>query len=210
MKEKIFNVVVVGVGGQGILLTSDILAQVAFKEGYDVKKSEVHGMAQRGGSVISEVRFGRRVYSPLVRKGGADFMVALEKLEALRFLYYLKKDAPLIVNDLEIPPLGVNLGKEKYPEDIFLLLTRRTSRVIKVDALNMAKEAGNPKAMNVAVLGILSFFLPFAISSWKKVIREKVPSYSVDFNLRAFDLGRSYGEKYVSFTQPKKVIDKAF
>lgn len=190
MKQKICNVVIVGVGGQGILLISDILAKVALKEGYDVKKSEVHGMAQRGGSVISEVRFGEKIYSPLVKRGEADFLLALEKLEALRFLNYLKKGKVLIVNNLKIAPLGVNIGKEKYPSGIFSNLRKRTSQVIKVDGLKIAKDAGNSKTMNIAVLGSLSFFLPFVISSWEKVIRKRVPSHTASSNLKAFELGR--------------------
>lgn len=208
MREKVLNVVVVGVGGQGVLLTSDILAEVALEEGYEVKKSEVHGMAQRGGSVVSEVRFGEKIYSPLVKKGGADFMVALEKLEGLRFAHYLKKEGVLIVNDLAIPPLGVNLGKEEYPPDIISSLHQKIFQLIKVDALSMAKEAGNSKTMNVAVLGILSFFLPLALPSWEKIIRKKVPSYSTDFNLKAFELGRNYGEQYPGYTHPRRVVDK--
>lgn len=209
MRKKVSNIVIVGVGGQGILLTSDILSEVAFEEGNDVKKSEVHGMAQRGGSVISEVRFGQKIYSPLVKKGQVDFMVALEKLEALRFVHYLKKQGVLIVNNLKVPPLGVNIGKEEYPRDIISRLSRRTSRLIKVDALAIAKEAGNSKTMNVAALGILSFFLPFALSSWEKVIRRKVPSYSTSFNLRAFRLGREYGEQYtIDYAHPQEVVER--
>ncbi|MCD6575483.1 indolepyruvate oxidoreductase subunit beta [Candidatus Aerophobetes bacterium] len=195
MRERTFNVVIVGVGGQGILLTSDILAEVAFEEGYDVKKSEIHGMAQRGGSVISEVRFGEKVYSPLIKKGEADILLALEKLEALRFSIYLKKEGIAIVNNLEIPPLGVNLGKEKYPRDIFSRIEHKISRVIRVEAITMAKKAGSPKTMNVVMLGVLSPFLPFSISSWEKVIKKRVPSYSTEFNIRAFKLGRTYQEQ---------------
>ena len=191
MKQKICNVVIVGVGGQGILLISDILAKVALEEGYDVKKSEVHGMAQRGGSVISEVRFGQKIYSPLVKRGQADFLLALEKLEALRFLDYLKKEKVLIVNNLKVAPLGVNIGKEKYPPDIFSHLRKKTSQVIKVDGLKIAKDAGNPKTMNIVVLGSLSFFLPFPISSWEKVIKKRVPLPTVPSNLKAFELGRN-------------------
>jgi len=195
MRERTFNIVIVGVGGQGILLTSDILAEVAFEEGYDVKKSEIHGMAQRGGSVISEVRFGEKVYSPLIKKGEADILLALEKLEALRFSIYLKKEGIAIVNNLEIPPLGVNLGKEKYPRDILSRIEHKISRVIRVEAITMAKKAGSPKTMNVVMLGVLSFFLPFSIPSWEKVIKKRVPSYSTEFNIRAFELGRTYQEQ---------------
>jgi len=200
MEKKTTDILVAGVGGQGILLTSDILVEVAFEEGYDVKKSEIHGMAQRGGSVISEVRFGEKVYSPLIKKGQADFLLGLEKLETLRFLHYLKPEGWLVVNDLEIPPLGVSLGKEKYPDNIFSLLKKKTSRIIRVDGLAMAKNVGNLKTMNVVMLGILSSFLPFSISTWKKVIEKRVPSYSLKDNLRAFESGRAYGSKYREIT----------
>ncbi|MFQ6067582.1 MAG: indolepyruvate oxidoreductase subunit beta [bacterium] len=189
MPQPITNVLLVGVGGQGILLASEILAKVAFEEGYDVKKSEVHGMAQRGGSVSSEIRFGPKIYSPLIRRGGADFLLALEKLEALRFIDYLKKEGLLIVNDLEIPPLMVSIGKEPYPKDIFANLKKRTSRIIKIRALKIAETLGNPKTFNLVLLGKLSTFLSFKASSWGKVIRQEVPSHTVEVNLKAFELG---------------------
>jgi indolepyruvate ferredoxin oxidoreductase beta subunit len=190
MPKPITNVLLVGVGGQGILLASEILAKVAFEEGYDVKKSEVHGMAQRGGSVSSEVRFGPKIYSPLIRKGEADFLLALEKLEALRFVDYLKKEGVLIINDLEIPPLMVSIGKETYPKDIFVHLKKRTSRIIKIRALKIAQATGNPKSFNLVLLGKLSTFLSFESSSWEKVIRQEVPPQTVEVNLTAFELGR--------------------
>ncbi len=206
MRETTINIVVAGVGGQGILLTSNILAQVAFEHGYEVKKSEVHGMAQRGGSVVSEVRFGRKVYSPLIKKGEADFLLGMEKLETLRFIPYLKPEGLIIVNNLEIPPLGVTLGEEKYPDNIYTLLKKRTSRIIKVNALQIASKVGNLKTMNVVLLGVLSCFLPFSPSAWKKVIERRVPAKSLDDNLKAFEQGRACGEKYreVILTSPNK------
>jgi len=186
----ITNVLLVGVGGQGILLASEILAKVAFEEGYDVKKSEVHGMAQRGGSVSSEVRFGPKIYSPLIRKGGADFLLALEKLEALRFIDYLKKEGVLILNDLEIPPLMVSLGKEEYPKDILVHLKKKTSRIVKIAATEIAQTAGNAKTFNLVLLGKLSTFLNFKSSSWEKVIRQEVPPHTIEVNLKAFELGK--------------------
>ncbi len=190
MLKSITNVLLVGVGGQGILLTSEVLAKVAFEEGYDVKKSEVHGMAQRGGSVSSEVRFGDKIYSPLIKKGDADFLLALEKLEALRFIDYLKKQGVLILNDLEIPPLMVSIGKEDYPKDILLHLRKRASRVIKVQASRIAQIAGNSKTLNLVLLGKLSTFLNFKSSAWEKVIRQVVPPHAIKVNLRAFELGK--------------------
>ena len=186
----ITNVLLVGVGGQGILLASEILAKVAFEEGYDVKKSEVHGMAQRGGSVSSEVRFGPKIYSPLIRKGGADFLLALEKLEALRFIDYLKKEGVLILNDLEIPPLMVSLGKEEYPKDILVHLKKKTSRIVKIAATEIAQTAGNAKTFNLVLLGKLSTFLNFKSSSWEKVIRQEVPPHTIEVNLKAFESGK--------------------
>lgn len=190
MPKSITNVLLVGVGGQGILLTSEVLAKAAFEEGCDVKKSEVHGMAQRGGSVSSEVRFGDKIYSPLIKKGDADFLLALEKLEALRFIDYLKKGGVLILNDLEIPPLMVSIAKQEYPKDIIFRLKKRTSRVIKMQALNIAEIAGNSKTLNLVLLGKLSTFLSFKSSTWEKVIRQVVPLHAIEVNLRAFELGR--------------------
>ena len=190
MPKPITNVLLVGVGGQGILLASEILAKVAFEEGYDVKKSEVHGMAQRGGSVSSEVRFGGTIYSPLIRKGGADFLLALEKLEALRFVDYLRKEGVLILNDLEISPLMVSIGEQQYPEDILFHLKKRTSRIIKIEATKIAQTAGNSKTFNLVLLGKLSTFLSFKSSTWGKIIRQEVPPHTIEVNLKAFELGK--------------------
>ena len=190
MPKPITNVLLVGVGGQGILLASEILAKVAFREGYDVKKSEVHGMAQRGGSVSSEVRFGDKIHSPLIKKGEADFLLASEKLEALRFIDYLKKEGVLILNDLEIFPLMVNIGKEEYPEDILPRLKKRSSQIFKIEASKIAEDAGNSKTFNLVLLGKLSTFLSFKASAWEKVIRGEVPPHTIEVNLKAFELGR--------------------
>ncbi len=190
MPKSITNILLVGVGGQGILLASEILAKVAFQEGYDVKKSEVHGMAQRGGSVSSEVRFGDKVYSPLVKKGEVDFLIASEKLEALRFIGYLKKGGILILNNLEIFPLMVNIGKENYPEDILLYLKKRSSQMVKIEASKIAQDVGNAKAFNLVLLGKLSAFLNFEASTWEKVISQEVPSHTIEVNLKAFELGK--------------------
>ncbi len=190
MPKPITNILLVGVGGQGILLASEILAKVAFQEGYDVKKSEVHGMAQRGGSVSSEVRFGDKVYSPLIRKGEADFLLASEKLEALRFIGYLKKEGILILNNLEIFPLMVSIGKEEYPKDILLHLKKRSSQMVKIEASKIAQDVGNAKAFNLVLLGKFSTFLSFESSTWEKVIHQEVPSHTIEVNLKAFELGR--------------------
>ncbi len=190
MPKPITNILLVGVGGQGILLASEILAKVAFQEEYDVKKSEVHGMSQRGGSVSSEVRFGTKVYSPLIKKGEVDFLIASEKLEALRFAPYLKKEGVLILNNLEIFPLMVSIGKEEYPEDILARLKKKSSQILKIEASKIAETAGNAKAFNLVLLGKLSTFLSFASSTWEKVISQEVPSHTIEVNLKAFELGR--------------------
>ncbi len=191
MPNPITNVLLVGVGGQGILLASEILAKVAFQEGCDVKKSEVHGMAQRGGSVSSQVRFGGKVYSPLIKKGEADFLLASEKLEALRFIDYLKKEGLLILNNLEIFPLMVSIGKEDYPKDILFHLKKKSSQIVQIEATKIAEDTGNPKTFNLVLLGRLSNFLSFKLSSWEKVIREEVPARTIEANLKAFELGRA-------------------
>jgi indolepyruvate ferredoxin oxidoreductase beta subunit len=148
-------------------------------------------MAQRGGSVSSEVRFGDKVYSPLIRKGEADFLLASEKLEALRFIGYLKKEGILILNNLEIFPLMVNIGKEKYPKDILPHLKKRSSQIVKIEASKIAEDVGNAKAFNLVLLGKFSTFLSFEASTWEKVIGQEVPSHTIEVNLKAFELGRA-------------------
>ena len=195
--QTVKNIIIVGVGGQGILLISDVLARVALTEGHDVKKSEVHVMAQRGGSVISEVRFGKVVHSPLVRRGTADIMIALERLEAARFSDYLAPEAVAIVNDVAIPPLGVALGKERYPADVFRYLKRDGVELVRVKGDDMARTAGNARTVNVALLGVASLFLPFAESTWQEQLAGRVPRRSLDANTRAFQIGRAVGREEV-------------
>ncbi|MGE5588546.1 MAG: indolepyruvate oxidoreductase subunit beta [Clostridia bacterium] len=185
------SVLIVGVGGQGILLASRFLASAAMKAGFDVKVSEVHGMAQRGGSVITHVRLGPRVYSPLVEMGAADFVVAFEKLEALRWFPYTRAGATMIVNDLEIPPLPVILGTDRYPTDITRKLATRDRRVIVVNAQEMARLAGNARCANIAIMGVLARCLGPGISEehWRAAVDDVAPRGTAEANWKAFSQG---------------------
>jgi len=182
------NVLFSGVGGQGIILSSMILAKAAFQAGYMVKESELHGMAQRGGSVISHVRFGEEVHSPLIRKGKADFLVALEELEGLRNVFYLKPDGRIILNRKKVVPPSANPDIAPYPEDTESLMK---SMGFSVDSANAL---GNAKVENIIVMGILSRHLSFPLSIWEKVIPSSVPSKTVEINLAAFRKGRDIAE----------------
>ncbi|HSB52470.1 MAG TPA: indolepyruvate oxidoreductase subunit beta [Dissulfurispiraceae bacterium] len=184
------SVLFVGVGGQGIILASKIVAECAFEVGLMVKESELHGMAQRGGSVISHVRFGKEVYSPLTPRGSGDFMMATEELEALRYAYYLKPRAQVILNRRRIMPSTVNPDTNPYPEGAALKLGEAGFEVVEVDAPEIAKALGNPKVENVILVGALSRFLPFDQDVWEKVISNAVPSKTVEINLAAFLKGR--------------------
>jgi indolepyruvate ferredoxin oxidoreductase beta subunit len=188
-KPDIKNVVICGVGGQGIILASDVLCHTAFHEGLDVKKSEVHGMAQRGGSVITHVRFGRKVYSPLIEEGTGDYILAFEKLEAVRYVHYLRKDGEIVVDNREIPPMSVLVGQAQYPQDIEQKL-RRYGKVHFVNAADIALELGNIRVVNIILLGVLSTFLDFKKISWTKAIGDKVKDRYVDLNIAAFNRGR--------------------
>lgn len=182
------GVLIVGVGGQGTLLASRIFGDVAARSGFDVKVSEVHGMAQRGGSVVTHVKFGKAVYSPLVGQGQADFILAFEKLEALRWAGHLKKQGTIIVNDKKIVPVPVNLGYQRYPENIERNLTD-AAKAYFVDASRIAVECGNIKAVNIVLLGVLAGLLPFDRKLWEDVISETVPPKTIETNLRAFNEG---------------------
>ena len=186
----ITNVLFSGVGGQGIILASKILTKCAFISGYMVKESELHGMAQRGGSVTSHVRFGEDVYSPLIHKGRADFLVALEELEGLRYAYYLKPDGKVILNQKRIIPSSVNPAVAPYPEDVKAQLEAMGFHVDSVNALEIANNLGNPKVENIIVMGVLSRYMPFPLSVWETVIKESVPAKTIEINLAAFGKGR--------------------
>ncbi|MCR4429721.1 MAG: indolepyruvate oxidoreductase subunit beta [Tepidanaerobacteraceae bacterium] len=185
------GILIVGVGGQGTLLSSRILGEVALYSGFDVKVSEVHGMAQRGGSVVTHVRFGKRVYSPLVGIGQADFILAFEKLEALRWAGYLKKGGMIIANARQIPPIPVTLGLQKYPEDIDGILSGAATTHM-VDASKIASDCGSPRSVNMVLLGVLASRLDFEKELWLKVIRETVPQNTVEINTEAFSRGYEF------------------
>jgi indolepyruvate ferredoxin oxidoreductase beta subunit len=191
-KLKATNVVICGVGGQGIILASDVLCHTAYLAGLDVKKSEVHGMAQRGGSVITHVRFGKKVYSPLIEEGTSDYILAFEKLEALRYLYYLKKNGQVIIDNREIPPMSVLVGQAQYPEDIDRKL-RKLGKAKFVDAASIALELGNIRVVNIILLGVLSTFLDFKKELWTEAISDNVKEKFVDLNIKAFSRGRELG-----------------
>jgi len=186
MAQKVTNVFICGVGGQGILLASEILSEAALAKGLDVKKSEVHGMAQRGGSVVSHVRFGEKVHSPVIAPGEADLLVSFEKMEAVRWIHSLAADGKVIVNDQEIVPSGL----ETYPDDVDSQLAERAPDALKIDALGLAREAGHPRAVNVVMLGAFSKFLDFPPEDWQKAIEKRVPPKTREINLKAFELGR--------------------
>lgn len=182
------SIMIVGVGGQGTLLTSRILGGITQEAGYDVKLSEVHGMAQRGGSVVTFVRYGEKVAEPIVEEGQADVLIAFERLEALRYAHFLKEDGVLIVNDWRIDPITVVTGMAEYPEDIIEKLSK-AHKVYTIDAMKEAIKIGNPKAFNVIVLGMAAKYMDFAKDDWMKVIENTVPPKTIEINKKAFLLG---------------------
>ena len=189
------GIMIVGVGGQGTLLASRILGHVLMGEGYDVKMSEVHGMSQRGGSVVTYVKYGDRVASPLVDKGEADYILAFERLEAARWLSYLKKDGKLILNDQRISPMPVITGAMEYPENIVEKIESRGVNLISCDALAMALEAGNAKSVNVVLIGVLSALTEFPEDIWQKALEACVKPKFLELNKKAFTFGRDYALK---------------
>lgn len=185
------NVLIVGVGGQGSLLASKLLGHILLQEGYDVKVSEVHGMSQRGGSVVTYVRFGDKVYSPIVDKGEADFIVSFEKLEAARYVEYLKPGGRIVTNIQEIDPMPVITGAAKYPEDLVTKIENLGIQIDALDCLALAREAGSLRAVNIVLMGRLSRYFDIPVEKWEQAVRECVPARFVDLNLKAFDLGRN-------------------
>ena len=185
------NIMIVGVGGQGTLLASRILGNVAIKNGYDVKVSEVHGMSQRGGSVVTYVRMGRNVYSPLIEKGEADILLAFDNLEPLRWISYLKKGGTLVLNDQQIDPMPVITGKAEYPEDIPGKLRESGVDLKAIDALGIAKKCGNIKAVNVVLIGVLAGSTSISKEIWTKALEEVIPRRLLDVNIKAFEAGFS-------------------
>jgi len=193
MKEKITNLILVGTGGQGIVLASRIIAWCAFKSGFDVKESEIHGMAQRGGSVIGQIRFGEKVYSPSIPVGKAHIMLALEEMEALRYSYFLKKEGTIILNLKQILP--PSLDPSLYPQNVSEKLKEKGYKVFEIKAEELAKSLGSTKIENTVLLGVLSLLLPFPVEIWKEVLRNSVPEKMVELNIKAFEEGRNLGEK---------------
>lgn len=185
------SILIVGVGGQGTLLTSRVLGRLALDAGCDVKMSEVHGMAQRGGSVVTHVRYGEKIYSPLIEPGGADVLLSFEKMEALRWAHYLKPGGVMVVNGQEIDPMPVITGAEKYPQDIWERLENRNAEIIPVEGLDAAMALGNIRVMNTVLLGALSRFLTeFDKMAWQKAIECTVPPHTAKINIQAFQIGR--------------------
>lgn len=186
------GIMIVGVGGQGTLLASRILGRVLLSSGYDVKMSEVHGMSQRGGSVVTYVRYGDKVYSPIIDLGEADYILAFERLEAARWVPYLKQGGTMILNDRAVAPMPVITGAMKYPDAIVEKLKGKGVRLIASDALSMAQEAGNAKSVNVVLIGILSVFMDFDEQVWQEAIAACVKPKFLDVNKKAFAVGREY------------------
>lgn len=183
------SIMIVGVGGQGTLLASKIMGRLLMQQGYDVKLSEVHGMSQRGGSVVTYVKYGEKVYSPIVDLGEADFILSFEALEAARWLAYLKNGGTLITNTAEIWPMPVITGAAKYPENIVKKICAKAN-VVAVDALALATQAGSAKAVNIVLLGVLSRVLDIPAEKWLDAIEKTVPAKFVELNKAAFALGR--------------------
>ncbi len=186
------NIMIVGVGGQGTLLASRILGNVVISSGYDVKVSEVHGMSQRGGGVVTYVKYGEKVFSPIIDKAEADIILAFERLEAYRALPFLKKNGKLIVNDRRIDPMPVITGAMEYPEGITEEMKEKAD-VTALDALALAEEAGSPKAVNVVMIGLMAKHTDIAYNRWVDTIKKTVPAKLLDINLKAFDLGYQAG-----------------
>lgn len=185
------SIMIVGVGGQGSLLASRLLGSVLLAQGYDVKVSEVHGMSQRGGSVVTYVKYGEKVYSPVIEKGEADAVISFELLEAARCLPYLKKGGHLITSTQKIAPMPVITGAAEYPENLVEKLEAAGAELVAVDALSLAEQAGSPKASNVVLMGVLASRMNFPEELWQKAIEECVPPKFLELNKKAFELGKN-------------------
>jgi len=188
--ESVVNFVIVGVGGQGILLASSIISEVAVLSGFDVKSNEVHGMAQRGGSVISQIRYGEKVYSPLIMEKTAHYLVSMEKAEALRYRYLCNSGTRVVVNDLEVVPVTVTSGKSEYPEDIDGILERSFSSFNMIKAQDIALKAGSNRATNVVLIGAVSHYLDFDDELYLQAIKNLVKKQYIDINIKAFYMGK--------------------
>lgn len=193
------NILICGVGGQGLVVTTNILSEVAFLEGYDIKTSDVIGLSQRGGLVFGSIRFGEKVHSALIPQGEVDILLALEKLEGLRWVHNLKKDGIVILNNNTIYPNRVLIEKEEYPEDIESKLKDKPLKLLEVDGVGIGKELGNLKVENTVLLGALSNFLPFSLETWDEVLSKTFSSKLLPINKDAFNLGRN-----ISFSNTTK------
>ena len=185
-----FNISLVGVGGQGILLTSDIIAMAAMHAGYQVKKSEIHGMSQRGGSVISQVRFGPKVHSPIIPDGQSDVLVSFERTEALRWAHLARPGAKIIVNNMDRIPVSVSSGLQPAAQNVDARLAAYPGLIL-LNAYPLARQAGNLRTANIVVMGALSKYVPFEEEHWQAAMQERIPAKLLDVNLRAFTLGRT-------------------
>ena len=192
------NILICGVGGQGIIIASDVMAMTAADCGYAVKKNDVHGMAQRGGAVISHVRFGDQVYSPLIPEGDADLIMASELLEALRWLPFLKQGGRIAASTQRIPPPTVARGEQTYPENILTRLRKFDAGLIAMDCPAMAREAGNPRTATVALLGGISLIMPFPEDAWLKRLDQELRPQVVEVNIKAFNAGRAKAQKLLA------------
>ena len=189
MKTK--NVMIVGVGGQGTLLASKLLGRLLLKRGYDVKVSEVHGMSQRGGSVVTYVRYGEKVYSPVVDKGEADVIISFEMLEAARWVEYLKKGGTIVTNTQQINPMPVIIGAAEYPQNLAEKIAEKGINIEAFDALSLAEEAGTSKAVNLVLLGRISKYFDFTDEEWMDAIEKSVPAKFLELNKKAFAMGKA-------------------
>ena len=188
---KTTNIMIVGVGGQGTLLASKLLGRLLLKRGYDVKVSEVHGMSQRGGSVVTYVRYGEKVYSPVVDKGEADVIISFEMLEAARWVEYLKKGGTIVTNTQQINPMPVIIGAAEYPQNLAEKIAEKGINIEAFDALSLAEEAGTSKAVNLVLLGRISKYFDFTDEEWMDAIEKSVPAKFLELNKKAFELGKN-------------------
>lgn len=189
------NIMIVGVGGQGSLLASKLLGKLLLTKGYDIKVSEVHGMSQRGGSVVTYVRFGDKVYSPIIDKGEADYIVSFELLEAARYVEYLKPDGKIITSTQKINPMPVITGVAEYPSNLEKKIEDIGINIVAIDALSLAEKAGSAKAVNIVLMGVLSSHFDFTDEEWNSAIEESVPTKFLELNKKAFSLGRAASKK---------------
>ncbi len=188
--SEVKNILLAGVGGQGILLASEVISEVMLMAGLDVKKNEIHGMSQRGGSVVSHVRYGEKVYSSIIPEGEVDILFSFELLETCRYLPLLRKDGQVVVNNWKISPPGVARGAQEYPENLVENIQQQFPSSKIVDGLNLALAAGNPKTVNTVLIGALSNILSFDRALWVTAMEKMIPQRLLDVNMKAFELGR--------------------